>query len=267
MKKCRLLSYVLITYLITWTFWIINFTVPTLHDSFRIIGSFVPIITALFFIYHYEGKEKLKKCFKKLVAIKASPLIYLFVFSYSIIIIYVPLFICNSLGCNYSINIASDVFGYSTNSVIQIFLCLLLISIAGGPLGEELGWRGLVLPKFQKRFNPFISAIVVAGIWSLWHLPMFYFHAEGYENFLQFLFGTICLSLIVTWLYNKTKGSLFIEILFHAIDDYVNYSHLHDLMNILNTSYFYRITYYAVLLIILLLISIDMIRKPLKYEM
>lgn len=233
MKKYNLLSYVLITYLITWTFWIINFTVPTLHDSFRIIGSFVPSITALFFIYHYEGKEKLKKCLKKVAAFKTNPLIYLFIFSYS---------------------------------VIQVFLCLLLISIAGGPLGEEIGWRGLVLPKVQKRFNPFISSIVVAVIWTLWHLPMFYFHAEGYDNYLQFLFGTICLSLVVTWLYNRTKGNLFIVILFHAIDDFVNYSCLHDLMNLLNTSNIYRTTYYAVLFIILLLISIDMIRKPVKYE-
>ena len=82
MKKYNLLSYVLITFLITWTFWIINFTVPTLYDSFRIIGSFVPSITALFFIYHYEGKEKLKKCLKKVAAFKTNPLIYLFIFSY-----------------------------------------------------------------------------------------------------------------------------------------------------------------------------------------
>lgn len=252
--------------MITWTFWIINFTVPTLYDSFRISGSFVPSITALFFIYHYEGKEKLKKCLKKVAAFKTNPLIYLFIFSYSVIIIFLPLFICNSLGFNYSINISSNVFGYSTHSVIQVFLCLLLISIAGGPLGEEIGWRGLVLPKVQKRFNPFISSIVVAVIWTLWHLPMFYFHAEGYDNYLQFLFGTICLSLVVTWLYNRTKGNLFIVILYHAIDDFVNYSCLHDLMNLLNTSNIYRTTYYAVLFIILLLISIDMIRKPVKYE-
>ena len=39
-------------------------------------------------------------------------------------------------------------------------------------LTEEAGWRGLLLPRFQSRWTPLTSSLLLGIIWRLWHLPL-----------------------------------------------------------------------------------------------
>lgn len=39
-------------------------------------------------------------------------------------------------------------------------------------LGEELGWRGYLLPKLMKRFSPRMAVLITGVIWGVWHAPM-----------------------------------------------------------------------------------------------
>lgn len=92
-----------------------------------------------------------------------------------------------------------------------------------GPLGEELGWRGFLLPEFQKRFSNLKSAIVIGVIWFVWHIPLFWapfgtLVSGGELTFLPvitYLMMLICLSVIITWLVICSKGSVLIALLFH----------------------------------------------------
>src|ERR1700689_1899705 len=46
-------------------------------------------------------------------------------------------------------------------------------------LGEEIGWRGFLVPELAKRFS-FTSTAVLSGvIWALWHVPIIVF--AGYN--------------------------------------------------------------------------------------
>ncbi|MCD4756627.1 CPBP family intramembrane metalloprotease [bacterium] len=101
-----------------------------------------------------------------------------------------------------------------------------VMTILGGPLAEELGWRGFAQPYLQKRINPFIVSIIIGTVWGLWHLPIF-FQAESLHNQIGlewlpiFLIGEISLSILITWVYNKTKGSLLVGgIILHAADNF-----------------------------------------------
>jgi len=82
-------------------------------------------------------------------------------------------------------------------------------------LGEEPGWRGFALPRLQKRHTPFIASLILAPIWALWHLPLMgdEFPLPVIPAFLMSLLGG---TLIQTWLFNRTKGSVFAQMLFHA---------------------------------------------------
>jgi membrane protease YdiL (CAAX protease family) len=83
-------------------------------------------------------------------------------------------------------------------------------------LGEEPGWRGFALPRLQARHTPLNASLILAPIWALWHLPLLgnEFAPAIIPAFFISLFGG---TLIQTWLFNRTKGSVFAQMLFHAM--------------------------------------------------
>jgi uncharacterized protein len=83
-------------------------------------------------------------------------------------------------------------------------------------LGEEPGWRGFALPRLQKDHTPLVASLILAPVWALWHLPLMgnEFPAVIIPAFLISLLGG---TLIQTWLFNRTKGSIFAQMLFHAM--------------------------------------------------
>ncbi|HEX4641300.1 MAG TPA: CPBP family intramembrane glutamic endopeptidase, partial [Chthoniobacterales bacterium] len=82
-------------------------------------------------------------------------------------------------------------------------------------LGEEPGWRGFALPSLQKTRTPLAASLILAPVWALWHLPLMgdEFPLPIIPAFLISLLGG---TLIQTWLFNRTKGSVLAQMLFHA---------------------------------------------------
>jgi membrane protease YdiL (CAAX protease family) len=85
-------------------------------------------------------------------------------------------------------------------------------------VGEELGWRGYALPRLQARYHPLLSSVVLGLLWGLWHVHP-WMGQVGLVDILLFTAGTISASVIYTWLYNNTGGSVLIACLFHAVYD------------------------------------------------
>jgi len=86
-----------------------------------------------------------------------------------------------------------------------------------GPLGEELGWRGFLLPRFEQRWSGFVSALVLGTIWGIWHLPAFFIAGLPQHSiaFLPFIVQIVSLSVLVTWLVNNARGAVIPAILLH----------------------------------------------------
>src|SRR4051812_48032677 len=100
-------------------------------------------------------------------------------------------------------------------------LPLLFLAVYGfflsGPLGEEPGWRGFALPRLQSLHGPLVGSLILGPLWALWHLPLFFtpWNTLSTFNVVVFVLATTCLSIIYTWAFNNTKGSLLIAILLH----------------------------------------------------
>ena len=97
-----------------------------------------------------------------------------------------------------------------------------LIFILGGPLGEEPGWRGFALPRWQQRSGPLVGTLILGVLLGLWRLPLFLI--PGYDGagtgfvgisipFIEFVIGITAMAVIVTWVYNNTRGSLLLAML------------------------------------------------------
>ena len=83
--------------------------------------------------------------------------------------------------------------------------------------GEEMGWRGYVLPRLQVKYSALLSSLIVGGIWSIWHLPKFIgAGTSGGRSFTWFTIFCLAASILYTWLYTNTRGSLLMVTIFHA---------------------------------------------------
>jgi membrane protease YdiL (CAAX protease family) len=87
-------------------------------------------------------------------------------------------------------------------------------------LGEELGWRGFLVPELARRL-PFTQVCLVSGgIWAVWHWPVLLF--ADYNAGTPLWYGLACFTLMVVgispiyaWL-RLRSGSLWTGMLLHA---------------------------------------------------
>jgi uncharacterized protein len=96
-------------------------------------------------------------------------------------------------------------------------------------VGEEVGWRGYALPRLQKGRSALAATLILGTAWAFWHVPAFLYRdtyrAMGLAAGLPILtLSILAASIVFTWLYNSTRGSLLLLILFHAQFDLLSVS-------------------------------------------
>ncbi|MBI5586317.1 MAG: CPBP family intramembrane metalloprotease [Deltaproteobacteria bacterium] len=92
----------------------------------------------------------------------------------------------------------------------------------GGPLGEELGWRGFALDRLQNKWNALVASLILGLIWAAWHFPLFFIKGTpqeglGFGTFLFWLWSlqVVSLSVLTTWVYNNTRRSILSAVFMH----------------------------------------------------
>ena len=93
-----------------------------------------------------------------------------------------------------------------------------VMGVLAGTIGEEFGWRGFAQPRLQKRCGALKASILIGLVWGtfhLWILPIC--HCMSLTDVLvtQYL-RLIATAVIYAWIYNSTKGSLFLVMVAHA---------------------------------------------------
>jgi membrane protease YdiL (CAAX protease family) len=102
---------------------------------------------------------------------------------------------------------------------VAVPMILALNLLVGGPLAEELGWRGLALEKLRARHSTLVAALIVGSLWAAWHLPFFMLAGgEAVTGGLPFGWYALLVtawSVQMAWAYANT-GSLLLPVLVHA---------------------------------------------------
>jgi len=117
---------------------------------------------------------------------------------------------------------ALEVSAFESGALSSLWIVLFAFShnlLLGGSLGEEIGWRGFLLPALLERMSPLWASLVLGMMWGVWHLPIdLYagFGGEGLEAILARIVYVLPLSVIFTWFYVHTDGSLLIALFLHT---------------------------------------------------
>ncbi len=87
-----------------------------------------------------------------------------------------------------------------------------------GQAGEEVGWRGYLLPRLTERTGLAGASLVVGGIWAAWHLPLFFMPGADTngQSFPLYVLQLTAYSVALAWLYWRTGGSLLLTMFMHA---------------------------------------------------
>ncbi|WP_256295964.1 CPBP family intramembrane glutamic endopeptidase [Haloarchaeobius salinus] len=102
-----------------------------------------------------------------------------------------------------------------------IYLFVLAWGTVWGGGQEDLGWRGFMLPVLQEKYSALVSSLLVGVTWAGWHLPLFLNATTTHGGWplsqqLLWLVSILAGSVLWTWMYNSTGGSVLAVAVFHA---------------------------------------------------
>ena len=197
-----LMVFFVLAFLFSWYPWVIGLVRERVSGP----NPLGPLIAALIVTGMAEGRAGMRTLLGRIVRARIGWSSYAIIFGLPVLLCAAALAVMAAIGHPASWP-ASTAWRELPERFVFIFLFI--------GLGEEPGWRGFALPRLQKLHSPFVASLILAPIWALWHLPLMgnEFPSAIIPAFLISLLGG---TLIQTWLFNRTKGSVFAQMLFHA---------------------------------------------------
>ena len=227
--KYQFLLFCFLAYLISWG----GKFIICLHDTgrighdipvgvFQLLAQFGPTIAGVIMIYTTAGRKGITALFRNLTRFHIHFKWYIFALFLELIMFLVIVLSLDLFGSVSLLPGTKIWFVCLKNFILNVIILSLLTG-----LGEEIGWRGFLLPRLQSRLPVLISALGLAFIISFWHLRtpdigyLLNGEVQGFlGSFLPDMGLRILISvpacLVTVYLFNKTNGSLVIIILFHG---------------------------------------------------
>lgn len=220
-----LVAFFVLTFAFSWTLWLPKVAVASgtetgiavIDDliagtaSLPEIGAFGPAVAAVLLVYYHAGRHGVTHLLKRAIDLSFHrrwfiPVLVLF-----------PVLAVGALG-------VAVVGGVEptlpwTGEAYVLPIAFVYILFLGGPLQEEFGWRGYALEPLIERFGALTGSLGLGIVWGVWHLPWFYMPSMTmyYQRpLVGFLITITLLTVVMTWVFQNTGGSLAPMILLHA---------------------------------------------------
>jgi membrane protease YdiL (CAAX protease family) len=110
---------------------------------------------------------------------------------------------------------AGDAEPFIPSAAIPMMIVLQLLT---GAVGEELGWRGFLLPRLTDGFGQMTAGWVMGVLWSLWHVAGHFFPGTPQHDLIPFLPGllfAIVFGVFLAFLFNRTNESILATMIAH----------------------------------------------------
>ncbi len=193
---------------------VLSFRFPPVLGSAQTLGilpgAYLGPLTSAFLVTSLvDGRPGLRRWGARLVRWRVPVRWYLLV-----------LFAVPVAGVLATLPLSTSVSAPSPGVLLAVPLMLVLQFLTTG-VAEEPGWRDFAQPRLQTRFGPLVGSLVLGPLWGAWHLPLFLTEWAGWPDVnwwmaAEFVGSAVLLSIVMTWLFNRTAESLPVVMLFHA---------------------------------------------------
>src|SRR5215217_547739 len=215
-RRHPLISFFVLAYALSW---IIESPLVFLQDSIsttqilviQILASSIPSVLAIVLTAIVLGRGALRKLLGRLLIWRVNLRWYL------LIVLGPTALVLGALTFN-TLLLGGPALSFFGMTLLPAVILLAFMIFPGSAMGEEIGWRGYALPRLQAGRSALAASLILGVPWSLWHLPVWLTGAPSnpLSLFPVFAVAIIASSVIYTWVYNSTGGSLLLLVLLHA---------------------------------------------------
>jgi membrane protease YdiL (CAAX protease family) len=205
------LLFIILAFAIPWAGWlalaIFDVRRPWLVQTLFFTGDFCSV-AGIIATYYDGGRAALISLLRRAVSLRAPIVFWLYALCLPLIWQFCSRAAYGFLHGNIGHVDLTALAGLGSAPVLFLFLT--------GPLGEELGWRGFLLPSLLCRWPALRASIILGAIWALWHLPLYYrsWVITPWKG-PDFLIAVICFSILLAGVYIGARGNLLLCITMH----------------------------------------------------
>jgi membrane protease YdiL (CAAX protease family) len=237
-KRNALVIFFSLTFALTWLSWILaglaeqgSLPFPFPVTLSELLGAWVPSLLGIALTMWGDGRLAVRLLIRRMLIWRVGLNWYVFV-------LFWPAVLC-LLVSEISMLLGAPVLDFSNPLVkteypippeafsiglLPFLPMVFVIQFLGSSLGEELGWRGYALPRLQSRRSALLASLILGASWGLWSIPRYWTPGADfrYAAFAWFFSGIILNSILYTWIFNNTRGSLLLVVLFHTAQPVTN---------------------------------------------
>jgi membrane protease YdiL (CAAX protease family) len=214
-----LLSYVLLSYALSWAYWVplvlSGYVVRPGSSATQFPALFGPMIAAFALTAITRGTEGVRDLASRTLRWRVPARWWLFALGTPLALLAVA-FLALALSSGLP---GLAAFG-RTAGLPQWGVLFVWVAFVVGGLGEEAGWRGYALPTLRRRHSLLTASMLLVPIWAGWHLPLFLllksYRDLGAVGVPGLLIGLACASIVLAWLYESAASSVLIAAVWHG---------------------------------------------------
>src|SRR5215216_3244828 len=209
-RRHPLITFFVLAYVLSWWGWILYaFELSPLP-----IVGFGPFLAALIVLAATSGKSGVGGLLRRMVRWRVSPVWYavalLVPVTITVFAATLNVFVFGAQGAS-----SAELGGWP--NLIPAFFLVLLIPGLGGTW-EEPGWRGYALPRLQTGRSALAASLILGVIWAFWHLPLMVVGEVPWSDIVFVIAWTV----VFTWLFNNSRGSVLLAMLMHAMNNTIS---------------------------------------------
>src|ERR687898_568935 len=208
-KRHPLITFFVLAYALSW--WpAILYALDLLPQP---IVGFGPSLAALVVLALTSGKSGIVGLLRRLVRWRVAPVWYAVALLLPVAISLTAAAFNVLLGAQ----APSSVEWGGWRGLFSTFFILLLIPGLGGTW-EEPGWRGYALPRLQVSRSALIASLILWVGVTVWHLPLMVVGEVPWSDIVFVIAWTV----VFTWLFNNSRGSVLLAMLMHAMNNTIS---------------------------------------------
>jgi membrane protease YdiL (CAAX protease family) len=219
--------FLVVTYAVTWSAWIPLATagrhVGVGFEPRYVLGLLGPLVGALVTTGVTQGPQGFRDLGARMIRVRTGlrwwgvalglP-VAVYLVTYLVLVAY-SMFLLAPVAMPTRVTLG-QFNGFPVTSAAALLVLLVFV----GGLGEETGWRGVLLPQLQRRHSPLVASLLVAACWAPWHIPAFFvadtFRSMPVAMIPMWLLGLVAGSIFLAWLYNRGNRSVLLVAAFHG---------------------------------------------------